>query len=493
MRIARALPATACIVLVGGGFAPGAPAGSISRSVDPWRLPTGAGAAVFVGEVYPGTGLPEGEPCGVRAGSAMYRRVHGVSASIDSLVLRRLAACGLPRQPDVPLSARDASLVTLWRIFICPGAGEASREVTVSQAPNGVLWAHAPSGAGGATVAQALRSAETYGIIGDWPAYEGGFDAPPVSNPGTVDLSRPYVGASITLDKDGLSQRFLRGRAATIDGTSRLLRLERMRVRAPRGYTPRTPAGLLIWVSADDGGDPPACLHAACDAANIVIIGIDNCGNSRPIANRYQLILDAVATGRRRFHVDNRRVYISGLSGGGRVASIMTACFPEIFSGAVPIVGLSHFEKLNVPGRGTVVPAFAKPSERLMGLLRRRRIGAVTGARDFNQGEIQAAATAMRGDGLQVRTFEAVDLGHELPKPDLFTEALAWIDEPYQEARRGEIEQAERALKAALARLGDRVTLNDADRETLMRVTEAGPWTPAAWRAVELLDRAAVK
>lgn len=493
MTIARALLAAAWIVLIGDGCAAGAQPDPTSRPEDPWRLPAGAGTAALTGAVYSGPGRPPEEPCRVRPGSVMYRRVHGASAAIDSRMLRRLAACGLARQPDVPLSTNDPSFATLWRIFVCSEGGVATREVTISQAPNGVLWAHAPGEAGAATLAQAMRPEDAYGIIGVWPAYEGGFDVAPVSNPVTVDLPQPYVGAATTLDKPGLSRRFLRGRSATIDGTDRLLRLERMRARVPRGYSPRTPAGLLIWVSADDRGDPPACLHAACDAANIVIIGIDNCGNGRPIANRYQLILDAVTTGQRKFHVDDRRVYISGFSGGGRVASIMTACFPDIFAGAVPIVGLSHYETLNVPGRGTLTPPFAKPSDRLMGLLKRRRIGAVTGARDFNQGEIQAAATAMRGDGLQARTFEAVDLGHELPKPELLAEALAWIDEPFQQVRRGEIEQAERALKAALARIGDRSALNDADREALMKVTEIGPWTPAGWRAVELLDRPAVK
>jgi predicted esterase len=378
----------------------------------------------------------------------------------------------------------------MWSVDVCIGGK--THAVALSQAANGTLWATSP-GEGAEPSAQLLDTSEATAIFAAWPAYTGRLDTTPVENTAVREIERPYFASSILLDKSGLSERFLRGHTPTIDGADRLLRLETMHVRLPRGYSPRNPAGLLVWIDASDKGPPPQCVFDACDAANIVAVGIDNCGNIRPIANRYQLALDAVATALRKYHIDKRRVYISGISGGGRVSSIMAACFPDVFAGAVPIVGLSCYSPVPVPGKGTFAPAFAKPPDKMLALWRKHRIGAITGGKDFNQGEIQAAAQLLRADGFQVKTFETVELGHELPKPKLFTEALTWVDEPYQKMRAEEVEQAQRALKAAQTKVGDHKALTDSDRAALMRVTEVGPWTGAAWEAVKILDEPPAK
>lgn len=503
MSPARAFAPTILICTAATVLAAQPPKGTSLRDpggppADPWRLPSGSAGSSLKGVVLAGPRPNADDPCSPPDGSPMYRRVHGVTQVVDGRVLRQLSATGKARQPDVPPTVDDRDLAPLWRIVIC-AKGESptasARVVSIAQAGNGALWAMLDphDNPGEQPASQALKAEDAAPILDAWPTYEGGFTTAPIATPIVAGMPKPYIASRFQLDKSGLGERFTRGRTPNIDGMDRLLRLEQMHLRLPRGYSPREPAGLLVWVDASDRGEPPSCLFEACDSANIAIVGIDNCGNTRPIANRYQLILDAVATAKRRCHLDDRRIYISGLSGGGRVSSILTACFPDVFTGAVPIVGLSHYEPVDLPGRGMVPPAFAKPQERLVSLLKRRRIAPVTGARDFNQGEIQAAATAMRGEGLQVKSFEALDLGHELPKPALFAEALNWVDEPYRKVRRAEIEKADRALQTALAKIGDRTSLNDADREALMRVTEIAPWSVPAWTAVERLDQPSPK
>jgi poly(hydroxyalkanoate) depolymerase family esterase len=48
-------------------------------------------------------------------------------------------------------------------------------------------------------------------------------------------------------------------------------------------------------------------------------------------------------------HVDERRIYITGLSAGGAMANAMMACYPEVFAGGAIIAGLPYAAASNVP------------------------------------------------------------------------------------------------------------------------------------------------
>jgi len=457
---------------------------------DPWRIPPSSSVGGVANQVIAAVTFDsEHEDCRAPQGSEMYQRVHGYAAVLDGKTFRQLAASARLKQPDV--GPNQSELVPLYRVGQCVGAESKATVVRLSQSANGSVWAMG-EGEDASRVPQLLESSKVQGILNDWPSYAGEFDERTGGHGLVKVLSKPYWSSRHVLDKPTLGDRFLRGRAVTIDSADRLLALESMYMRLPREYDAKSPAGLLVWIDSSDKGEPPECLFEVCDSSNIVIVGIANCGNIRPIANRYQLGLDAVATVSRRTHIDKRRIYTSGLSGGARVASVLASCFPDVYAGAIPIVGLSCYEAVAVPGRGRYAPAFAKPQESMLSLLRKRRIGVITGGKDFNQPEIIGAAQVMRGDGLQVRTFERVELGHELPTPEHFAQAMVWVDEPYQAVRKAEIAQAQRLLKSAMAKIGGREVLTDADRSALMRVTEAGPWSSEAWKAIELLDRSAI-
>ena len=46
--------------------------------------------------------------------------------------------------------------------------------------------------------------------------------------------------------------------------------------------------------------------------------------------------------------IDPRRVFITGLSAGGAMTSVMLACYPEIFAGGAIIAGLPYGAAANV-------------------------------------------------------------------------------------------------------------------------------------------------
>jgi predicted esterase len=326
-------------------------------------------------------------------------------------------------------------------------------------------------------------------VYASWPQYRGGFEAAPSTNTSGKPevLERPYTPGRFTLDEKTISTRLLGGATPKDEHPVRELKDEKLTIRVPGMYSPRNPAGLLVWVDAGPAGLPPSAYDRVLDELNFITIGAANSGNQRNLYSRIQLALDAAATASERYHIDPRRVYIYGISGGGRIASIAQVCFPEAFMGAVPIVGLSCYE-LVPNGLGQYYRnAYNRPGSAVFRLAQQRRMAPITGRRDGNQLEMTNATEIMQRHGLPVRLFDHESMGHELAKPEHFREALSWVDEPYQSSRRKEIEDAKRLLDAYTSKHEDRSPASPADRAALLKVMQAGPWTEPAWKAWGLL------
>lgn len=330
-----------------------------------------------------------------------------------------------------------------------------------------------------------------------WPRFRGELEpsesaapAPSMTQGQELELERPYTQAPFYLDQETLGDRFLRGGKTRIEGVKRVLQEETMYVRLPRGYNPKRRAGLLVWISAAMNGHLPEVFTPALDELGIIGVGIRNVGNDREVADRFQLALDAVWTASRRYHVDPRRVYVTGLSGGGRVASRLVVCFADCFTGAVPIVGMDAY--FNIPvGNGRRLPGmYKRPEGKIWTLSKKRRIGAITGENDPNGVGIREAARQMVIDGLQVRVFDYKRFAHQMPSASQFSEALSWVDEPYRTELAAEEQAARDALEKYRQKYGGGPPADEKQRDELAKVTEIGPWTDAAWEAVELLRRA---
>ena len=229
-------------------------------------------------------------------------------------------------------------------------------------------------------------------------------------------------------------------------------------------------------------------LVAALDELNMVCIGSDNTGNDRDVPDKFQMIFDAVATARARYHIDGRRIYITGMSGGGKVSSILAVCFADVFSGAVPIVEFGCYSTLDDSWGQHRNPYFAKPHGRLLQLAMEHRIALMGGPPDFNYREMTERAARLHADGFtNLRFFSYPDMAHVMPTASRFADALRWIDEPRRQARVNETLRASAALRSYRDAREDPAPRTRADRDALSDVIEAGPWTDAAWTALELL------
>jgi hypothetical protein len=421
--------------------------------------------------------------------SPMTLALKGVLADLRGKAFEDLRAC-VPPNPMLG-DPTTGERVCVVHLFAANGAKR--KEVEVVRVKGGFVAVElVPENEGKSRPQRAELRAERFSVeLDSWPVYHGGFDASDVKEPrGEVfELAKPYAPGRFTMDQATMGERFLRGGKTTVAGADRELDKETLHCRLPRDYDPRRPAGLLVWIDPGMSGKTPGCFVPALDELNLVFVGAADAGNNRLVSNREQLALDGVATVSRRFHIDPRRVYITGMSGGGRVSAMMLACFPDVFTGAVPIVGLSCHEAVPT-GMGQFWPrGYVRPGSDMWNLFRKRRMGAITGSKDFNQVEMQHATDILRRDGAAIRLWDIEHMAHELPTAAVFSEAMKWVDEPWQLEHQKEREAAKKAWDQVSGRVGrdGGGSPDEATHRLLVKVTEAGPWTEEAWKAAGAL------
>ena len=290
----------------------------------------------------------------------------------------------------------------------------------------------------------------------------------------------------------------------------------------PDGYTGEEPYGLLVFIHPSD--DITAIeprrfffgrvIEDVLAEHKLIWVSFDEAGNPVLPNKRMGLALDAVHNVTQHFNIDERRIYISGMSGGGRMTCMSAIYYPQIFTGAIPIVGSLYFNEVPIPddpaqrrllreqpGENAVWGARLIPPQRreLDRMKREQRWVLLTGAEDFNMPEMRSHFEhGFKHDGFQhAHYLEVPRMGHSYPDADWFERAIVLLDAPLNEAEAGEGDAqndtpAQRREEAAAQRRLDtskRHIDRDPDRalRLLRRIVELHPDTRAAEEARGLI------
>ena len=126
-------------------------------------------------------------------------------------------------------------------------------------------------------------------------------------------------------------------------------------VRVGDKYDPEKPAGVFVYINAGDDGRPPRGYEAVLDERNLIFIGAINSGNKVDGSWRVGMAAYAVQVLDEVYNLDYDRIYIAGLSGGGRAASHCMMGFQDVFSGGLPMVGANPMIPMkNASSKGQV-------------------------------------------------------------------------------------------------------------------------------------------
>lgn len=422
---------------------------------------------------------PEGErPTRLAHNSPMLRLLDGRVDEIDRrtmTMLRRFAA-------DSASVGPSAAHVATLHLLSSDGRDEI---VHLLDDGGDLVWARRLDGAGVVTLPRVRLDA----LVKGWDRHASGGVSTVLPVGEIVDLPQPYVEAGVRLDSKTIRER-LNGADARYpsSGLTRDLEEELIWVRLPSGYDAQKPAGLIVWVSPTPTWRIPGQFNAVLDELGLIACGADNSGNTRTVTERVQVMFDALENVRARYAIDDKRVYATGFSGGGRCSSMMLMGWPEVFAGALPIVGLNSYHRLEATEPGMFIRAqVAIPKGRRLDLVKTRRFWTFTGETDANRYEIEQRTDRLTFDGFTCKSTTVPGIGHDMPPAEELHEAMRWVDEP----RRGEIEAetelATEVFDAHTDEFGAEPPSSDEARASLVEITRRWPWTPTAWSAAELL------
>jgi hypothetical protein len=182
----------------------------------------------------------------------------------------------------------------------------------------------------------------------------------------------------------------------------------------PPNYDRETPAGLLVYVSPTQSGEIPAGWSAVLDRHNVIWIAANRSGNDEVVARRILLALLAPTAARKQYAIDAERIYISGLSGGGKTASMIAADQAQLFRGAIYNCGVEVWDS-------------DEPLQ--LDRMRQNRYVFVTGTYDQALEPTKRAYRAYRKAGVENSKLMVIrHMTHRNPDSYEFEEALQYLD-----------------------------------------------------------------
>ena len=209
---------------------------------------------------------------------------------------------------------------------------------------------------------------------------------------------------------------------------------ETFEIYVPRGYDPKKPCGVVGWTNAGDGHDIPHQFEPLFDEYQLIAIAAERCGNAQESERRVGLLVSAILQLSKTMAIDQRRLMLSGFSGGGRVSALGAFVHPEIFCGAISWCGgnfykdYPDFSKANTVTYGFTHGEKHSYSATQLGLAKKNvKFVLLTGSKDFNLHNSQDIETAMKREHFQVQLIEQPELGHAVGSADNMRRALGFV------------------------------------------------------------------
>jgi hypothetical protein len=244
---------------------------------------------------------------------------------------------------------------------------------------------------------------------------------------------------------------------------------QRYQLFVPKNYTKDKTWPLVLFVApgADAGGW--SVWHRVCEKQGVLFCAPYGAGNSCPPGRRCRIVLDALDDVRRQYNIDPNRTYISGFSGGARMACTIGFSLPEYFGGIVPIGGTNPLPKLT----------YLKHRIR-----DRLALAHVAGATDFNRKEHEDFMHPWwQGIGITSKLWIVPKTGHALPPPEVLLEVYQWLDSKLPQR------QGDAANQPKLTVTPDEAPTAQQQAQRLLEVAGVALRQPGTtWRGVALLQ-----
>lgn len=240
----------------------------------------------------------------------------------------------------------------------------------------------------------------------------------------------------------------------------------------PKGYTKEKSWPLVLFLSPSDQPAGFKTWQPICQEQGMFFASPRAAGNNVPLGQRTRIIADVLDDVRRNFRIDPDQTYLTGFSGGGRMACAIGFALPEYFGGVIPVCGVNP------------IPA---PTYLRHRIEERLSVAFVTGEKDFNRKENETfLAPWFTQINIRNKLWIVPKLGHEIPSTTVMKEVYAWLAEDLPRRRA----DAKARPKLALSP-DDAPTGPEQAKHLLDTALEDFKQPERTWRGVALLQGAA--
>ncbi len=113
----------------------------------------------------------------------------------------------------------------------------------------------------------------------------------------------------------------------------------------PDDYRPDNPPGLMVYISPTPSGEIPRDWKTVMEEHNLIWVAANGSGNTAMVSRRAILAMIAPTLMQKQYKIDRERVYLSGLSGGGKMASMVATDNAHLFKGAIYNCGVDFWQQ----------------------------------------------------------------------------------------------------------------------------------------------------
>lgn len=244
---------------------------------------------------------------------------------------------------------------------------------------------------------------------------------------------------------------------------------QRYQLFVPKNYAKDKTWPLVLFISAGDGPGGWSAWKKVCEEHGVLFCAPYGAGNSCPIGQRCRIVLDALDDVRIKYSIDPNRTYVSGFSGGARMACSVGFGLPEYFGGVVPIGGTNPLPKL----------AYLKQR-----ITDRLAVAHIAGETDFNRKEHEDFMHPWwAGIGITSKLWIVPKTGHALPPPDVIVQVFQWLESNLPQR----VSDAKNHPKLTVAP-GEAPTPDQQAKRLLESAQSALQKEETTWRGVTLLQ-----
>lgn len=283
----------------------------------------------------------------------------------------------------------------------------------------------------------------------------------------------------------------------------------------PNDYDPEQAYGLLVFIHPNNqislNHFYGKRIQEILAKHNLIWVSYSDAGNPVMPNVRLGLALDAVHNVVKQYNIDRQRVYVSGMSGGGRMSCMAGVYYPRVFRGVIPIVGTLYFRNtdfIDDPKLNALLPQGKAPANSvwrrglvppkasvLREMRKSQRWALLAGEKDYNMPQMRSHFEhGLKKDKFEhAHYLEVPGMAHTYPEPAWFEKAIVLLDSALDE-QAGEAQGPAdaRAQRQANKRLDVAIKVLDRDVERgkrlLQLLIEQMPNTDAAATAQQKLN-----